>query len=91
VAPVSSHYLARRRAEDALELRSLAYSWQEVADKLGYRSRQAAHIAVSRLLASTRLADLEGEARERELDIRTSWVKSPSPSPVSANKCWSEP
>ena len=54
VAPVSSHYVSRRRAEDALELRALAYSWQEIADRLGYRSRSAAHTAVVRLLASTR-------------------------------------
>ncbi len=54
VAPVSSHYVSRRRAEDALELRALAYSWQEIADRLGYRSRSAAHTAVVRLLAATR-------------------------------------
>lgn len=68
MAPVASHYVSRRRAEDALELRALAYSWQEIADRLGYRSRSAAHTAVSRLLASTRrptVAESRAESAEQ--------------------------
>ena len=63
-----SHYLSCRRAEDALELRALAHSWQEIADKLNYQSRGSAQRAVSRLLASTRrptVAEQRHESREQ--------------------------
>ena len=52
--PVMSHSESRRRAEDALELRAAAYSYQEIADQLGFRHREGARRAVTRLLASTR-------------------------------------
>ncbi|MDQ1249244.1 MAG: hypothetical protein QG597_3618 [Actinomycetota bacterium] len=70
MAPVASHYVSRRRAEDALELRALAYSWQEIADKLGYRSRSAAHTAVSRLLASTRRPTVAEQRTESAEQLR---------------------
>ena len=63
-------YVSRRRAEDALELRDLAYSWQEVADRLGYRSRSAAHTAVSRLLASTRRPTVAEQRYESAEQLR---------------------
>lgn len=42
----------RDRAERALRLRAMRRTWDEVADACGYRSRQAAHLAVKRLLDS---------------------------------------
>lgn len=44
---------ARHRAEQAARLESSAATWQEIADSLGYRSRQAAQQAVARLRNST--------------------------------------
>lgn len=38
----------RARDEQAAQLRACRYTWQTIADVLGYRSRQAAHIAVTR-------------------------------------------
>lgn len=48
--PHGSHADSRRRAEQALRLRSLGQTWQEIADTLGFRSRSGAEQAVSRLL-----------------------------------------
>lgn len=70
MAPVASHTVSRRRAEQALELRALAYSWQEVADQLGYGSRSAAHTAVSRLLASTRRPTVAEQRTESAEQLR---------------------
>ncbi|GAC68860.1 hypothetical protein [Gordonia soli] len=42
----------RDRAQRALRLRAQRATWAEVADACGYRSRQAAQIAVRRLLDS---------------------------------------
>jgi hypothetical protein len=41
---------ARHRAEQAARTQGTGATWQEVADALGYRSRQAAQQAVARLL-----------------------------------------
>jgi hypothetical protein len=40
---------ARHRAEQAARMQGTGATWQEIADALGYRSRQAAAQAVSRL------------------------------------------
>lgn len=47
------HQDSRRRAEQALRLRSCGRTWTEIADALGYRSRAGARQAVERLVAST--------------------------------------
>ncbi|CAN5303534.1 hypothetical protein BH11ACT6_BH11ACT6_53420 [soil metagenome] len=39
---------SRARDEQAASFRGCGYSWQAIADHLGYRSRQAAQIAVAR-------------------------------------------
>jgi len=43
---------ARHRAEQAAKLSATGATWQEIADHLGYRSRQAAQQAVTRLTAN---------------------------------------
>jgi hypothetical protein len=63
-----SHYRSRLRAEQALTLRSSEYlTWQEVADRLNFRSASAARTAVSRLLTTTRrptVGEMRAEHRE---------------------------
>lgn len=62
-----SHIESRRRAEAALELRSRAYSWQEIADQLGFRHREGPRRAVVSLLAKTRrptVAEMRAESAE---------------------------
>jgi len=44
---------ARHRAEQAARMNATGATWQEIADHLGYRSRQAAQVAVKRLLDKT--------------------------------------
>ena len=44
---------SRARAEEAIVLRGREWTWQEIADALGYRSRGAAQVAVARELART--------------------------------------
>ena len=44
---------ARHRAEQAARMQGTGATWQEIADALGYRSRQAAYGAVTRLLDRT--------------------------------------
>ncbi|MGC5245573.1 hypothetical protein ACPXB3_01370 [Gordonia sp. DT219] len=41
----------RERAQRALQLRAMGATWQRIADDLGYRSRQAAHMSVKTYLA----------------------------------------
>lgn len=43
---------ARHRAEQAAKMSATGATWQEIADHLGYRSRQAAQQAVTRLTAN---------------------------------------
>lgn len=47
--PVMSRRLSRQRAEQAARLRATGMTWQEVADAVGYRSRQGAFDAVAAL------------------------------------------
>lgn len=46
-----SRSASRARAEDAYRDHLDGYSWQEIADRLGFRSRQGAQTAVRRWLA----------------------------------------
>lgn len=55
---------ARTRAEQAARLSATGATWQEVADQLGYRSRQAAQQAVARLTDSAP-AETVAQARAR--------------------------
>jgi AraC-like DNA-binding protein len=50
---VTNRLDARHRAEQAARMQGTGATWQEIADALGYRSRQAAYQAVSRLLDRT--------------------------------------
>lgn len=61
MAAIGSRRETRARAERAAKLRGCGYSWQAVADAEGFRSRQAAQIAVERHYARERPA--EGVAR----------------------------
>ena len=57
-----SHYRSRLRAEQALELRGKARSYQEIADTLNYRSASAARTAVRRLIVEDiKVLMLDGE------------------------------
>ncbi len=67
------HLDSRRRAEEALNLRAEDYTWQEISDKLGFRSREGARLAVRRLLASTRrptIDELRAESAEAHRVLR---------------------
>lgn len=73
MAPVMPHIDSRRRAEEALNLRAEDYTWQEIADKLGFRHREGARHAVKRLLASTRrptIEELRAESAESHRVLR---------------------
>ena len=62
-----SHAASRRRAEAGWNCAPRAYTYQEIADTLGYRHRNAALTAVRRLLASTRrptVAEMGAESAE---------------------------
>ena len=48
-----SHTESRRRGEDALRYRLKGWSYQEIADELGFQHREGARRAVTRLLAET--------------------------------------
>lgn len=60
MAPVMPHRDSRARAEQAFRLHSLGYTWQAVADHLGYRSRGAAQLAVKRHLERMPSESVEG-------------------------------
>lgn len=60
MAPVMPHRDSRERAEKAFRLHALGYTWQAVADHLGYRSRGAAQLAAKRHLDRTPLETVEG-------------------------------
>jgi hypothetical protein len=53
MAAVMNRQSNRRRAERAATLRGLGRTWQEIADCLGYKSRQAVQLSVRRLDART--------------------------------------
>ncbi|ABK68788.1 MULTISPECIES: hypothetical protein [Mycobacterium avium complex (MAC)] len=55
---------ARHRAEQAARMSFTGATWQEIADALGYRSRQAAQLAVKRLDDATPAETVE-QARAR--------------------------
>ncbi|MDV3124674.1 hypothetical protein M1247_07095 [Mycobacterium sp. 21AC1] len=50
---------SRHRAEQAARMQGTGATWQEIADALGYRSRQAARQAVDRLLDRTPAESVE--------------------------------
>src|ERR1700722_11358095 len=54
MAAVGSRRETRAKHEEAARLRACGRSWQEIAEKLGYRSRQGAQTAVARFYARTR-------------------------------------
>jgi hypothetical protein len=56
---VTNRLDARHRAEQAARMQGTGATWQEIADALGYRSRQAAYQAVSRLLDRTPAESVE--------------------------------
>ena len=55
------------RAEKALELRGRGRTWQEIADALGFRSRGAAQLAVTRHAKRTALESGSPETTRRYL------------------------
>ena len=62
-----SHTESRRRGEDALRYRLQGWSYQEIADELGFQHREGARRAVTRLLTATRrpsLAEAQVESAE---------------------------
>lgn len=60
MAPQMPHRDSRDRAAQAFRLRSLGYTWQALADHLGYRSAGAAQTAVNRHLDRTPTETTEG-------------------------------
>lgn len=61
---------SRRRAERAASLKSIGRTWQEIADTLGYRSRQAAQQAVERLGNQTPPVNAEALRRQEAEELR---------------------
>ncbi|WP_409437216.1 hypothetical protein [Mycobacterium sp. SMC-14] len=53
MAPVMRQRESRARAAKAYEMHLDGYSWQDIADALGFRSRSGAQSAVNRHLAET--------------------------------------
>lgn len=53
MAPVMRHRDSRARAEQAYTMHLDGYSWQDIADALGFRGRSGAQTAVTRHLAET--------------------------------------
>lgn len=70
MAPTGNRQDARRRAERAHQLRSIGRTWQEIADVLGYRTRQGAMHAVARLLERTPPESVEGMRRQEAEELR---------------------
>lgn len=68
--PVSNRQDARRRAERAHQLRAIGRTWQEVADALGYRTRQGAMHAVARLMDRTPSETPEALRRQEAEELR---------------------
>lgn len=50
MAPKGPRADARARADEAFRLRCRGHTWQEIADKLGFKSRSSATLAVKRLI-----------------------------------------
>ncbi|PVB44275.1 hypothetical protein [Mycobacteroides abscessus] len=68
--PVSNRQDARRRAERAHQLRAIGRTWQEIADVLGYRTRQSAMHAVTRLTDRTPPVGAEALRRQEAEELR---------------------
>lgn len=69
---MASRQELRHRAERAAALNASGYTWQAIADRLNYRSRQAAQQAVKRLDCRVPVENIEALRRQedRELIIR---------------------
>jgi hypothetical protein len=67
---VTRHADARRRAERAERLYGMGRTWTEIADVLGYRSRQAAQQAVGRLDRDTPPETREQMRRVEDAELR---------------------
>lgn len=61
---------SRQRAERAVQLRAIGRTWQEIADTLGFRSRQAAQQAAERLGDRTPPLDIEAVRRMEDEELR---------------------
>ncbi|TXH20066.1 MAG: hypothetical protein E6R06_22840 [Mycobacterium sp.] len=61
---------SRRRAERAAQLRAMGRTWAEIADTLGYRTRQAAQQAVGRLHDRTAPESVEQLRRTEAEELR---------------------
>jgi AraC-like DNA-binding protein len=70
MAPTGNRQDARRRAERAHQLRAIGRTWQEIADVLGYRTRQSAMHAVARLLDRTPPVRAEALRRQEAEELR---------------------
>ena len=67
---MTSRIESRRRAERALALHAVGKTWQQVADTCGYRSRQAAQVAVRRLDTRVRPENIEALRRSEDEELR---------------------
>lgn len=67
---MSNRQDSRRRAERAHQLRAIGRTWQEIADVLGYRTRQSAMHAVARLLDRTPPVGIEALRRQEAEELR---------------------
>jgi hypothetical protein len=63
VAPVLDRKSSKARAERAWRLRCAGRTWQEIADATGFKSRQAALLAVDRLLKRDPPEDVSTQRR----------------------------
>ena len=69
MAPVMRHRDSRARAAEAYDMHLDGYSWQDIADKLGFRGRSGAQTAVNRHLAAT-TPDPSHIARRKWIDAK---------------------
>lgn len=70
MAPTGNRQDARARAERAHQLRAIGRTWAEISSALGYKSRGAAQLAVTRLLERTAPEAPEALRRHEAEELR---------------------
>jgi AraC-like DNA-binding protein len=70
MAPTMNRQLTRHRAEQAERMHATGASWQEIADALGFKTRQGAIMAVQRLRNTTPPETVEQARAKHDSTLR---------------------
>lgn len=70
MAPTMNRQDSRARAEEAFRLRAVGRTWAEISDRLNYRSRGAAQLAVRRLMERTPPESVEHARAKADESLR---------------------